>query len=153
MAAAQVEAWLEGHTTAAGSGGSCWRSQECSAPSMSRVLIPCCVVERRSGRTLTAFHRAGWPGGSGTGGVVGRSTYSWPPRLWPSSCDIRGPPSLLRPASSKAQPVPERPTWSTALSGHDGQSDTTTGLEPGLVCPASAVVTQAQTFTHSIFHS
>ena len=40
LAAAQVEACLEGHAGAAGSGWSCWRSQECSAVSLSRVL--CC---------------------------------------------------------------------------------------------------------------
>ena len=38
--AAQVVAWFEGHAAAAGSGGFCWRSQERSAPSLSRVL--CC---------------------------------------------------------------------------------------------------------------
>ena len=37
LAAAQVEAWLEGHA-AAGSDGPCRRFQECSAPSPSRVL-------------------------------------------------------------------------------------------------------------------
>ena len=38
LAAAQVEAWLEVHNAAAGSSGSCWLSQKCSAPSPSRVL-------------------------------------------------------------------------------------------------------------------
>ena len=38
LAAAEAEACLEGHSAAAGSGGSCWRSQECFAPSPSRAL-------------------------------------------------------------------------------------------------------------------
>ena len=40
LAAAQVEACLEGHAAAAGSRWRCWLSQECPAPSLSRVL--CC---------------------------------------------------------------------------------------------------------------
>ena len=46
----------------------------------------------------------------------------------------------------------EQTTWSTALSGLDGPSEFTT--RPGLFgCTVSVVVTQAHTFTHSIFHS
>ena len=41
--------------------------------------------------------------------------------------------------------------WSTALSRLDVLSDTTTRLSLSC-CTASAVVTQTQTFTHSIFH-
>ena len=160
MAAAQEEAGLRGHTAAAGSGGSRWQSQECSAPSMSRVLIPCCVAERRSGRTLTAFRRAGWPGGSGTGGEVGGSTYRVctsaraPRSSGPAGATLEDRLACFaRRARRPSRCHAERLTWSTALSGLDGQSDRTTNLEPGLICSASAVVTQAQTFNHSIFHS
>ena len=61
---------------AAGSCWTCWRSQECSALSPSRLL--CCRLclsqkkksgMERSGPTPSDFHRAGWPGGSCTGGV------------------------------------------------------------------------------------
>ena len=38
LAAAEVKAWLEGRVAAAGSRWICWRSQECSVPSLSRVL-------------------------------------------------------------------------------------------------------------------
>ena len=70
---------------AAGSGGSCWRSQECSAPSLSRAF--CCQLcltfedekkpgmERR-GPTTTAFRSAGWPGGSDTGGAPAAAGWS-----------------------------------------------------------------------------
>ena len=73
--------------------------------------------------------------------------------LWPSWCDTEWPPSLLRPASSRAQPVPRgQTTWSSALIGLDGPSDITTRLSL-FGGTAGAVVTQAHTFTHSIFHS
>ena len=79
LAAAQVEACLEEHAAAAGSDGSCRRSesQECSAPSLSRVV--CCRLcltfaeKTRHGKKWdlapTAFLLAGWPGGSGTEGA------------------------------------------------------------------------------------
>ena len=73
--------------------------------------------------------------------------------LWPSWCDTGGQPSLLRPASLRSQPVPRGQTISsTALIWLDGPSDVTTRLS--LVgCTAGAVVTQAHTFTQSIFRS
>ena len=66
---------LAGRTAAAaGSCWTCWRYQECSAPSPSRVL--CCrlcltLAEKktgmeRSGPKPSAFCWAGWPGGSST---------------------------------------------------------------------------------------
>ena len=73
--------------------------------------------------------------------------------LWPSWCDTGGPPSLLRPASSRAQPVPcGQTTLSTALSGLHGPSDTNTRLTLSC-CNASAVSSQIYTFIPSIFDS
>ena len=69
----QMEAWLKRHAAAADSRGFCWRSQECFAPSPSRVI--CCRLPdlrriksgmERSDPTPTAFR---WPCGSGTGGA------------------------------------------------------------------------------------
>ena len=69
LAAARVEAWLEGLLQCC----CCWllldllASQECSAPSPSRVL--CCLLCL----TYTGMHgkkcRASWPCGSGAGGA------------------------------------------------------------------------------------
>ena len=73
---AQVEAWLEEPAAAFGSGGSCWRSQECFDPSLSRMLCRrLCLTfaekktpgMERIGPTPTAFDRAGRPGGNDTG--------------------------------------------------------------------------------------
>ena len=87
----------------------------------------------RSGPALTAFRRAGWPGGSGAGGAPTAA-------LWPIWCYTGGPPSLLRPATSRAQPVPRgQTTLCTALSGLDGPSDTL----PGLVCSAAPSLAQS----------
>ena len=62
------------------------------------------------------------------------------PALWPSWCDTGGPPTFLRPASSKVQLVPRgQTTWSTALSELDGPSDITTRLSL-FGCAAGAVV-------------
>ena len=70
---------MAGRTAAAAcSCWTCWRSQECSAPSLSRVICcrPCLTFTgkkrigiERSGPTPSAFRRASWPGGSGTGGA------------------------------------------------------------------------------------
>ena len=77
--------------------------------------------------------------------------------LYISWSDTRGPPSLLRPASLRAQLVARRhTTWFTALrlSKFDGPSDTTTRLVWHLLCfTTSTVVIKTQTFTNSTFHS
>ena len=108
--AAQVEAWLQGHAAAAGSGGFCWRSQECSAPSPSRVL--CCQP------CLTFAEKQAWkevarrpPLSTGPGRLARRerhrsllvssgaagATLERHLALWPG--DTGGPPGLLRPAT------------------------------------------------------
>ena len=67
---AQVEAWLEEPAAAFGSGGSCWRSQECFDPSLSRMLCRrLCLTfaekktpgMERIGPTPTAFDRPAGP--------------------------------------------------------------------------------------------
>ena len=128
LATTQVEAWLEVLLlllALAGPAGyfknavlrrrlGCYVA-DCACPSQIKPDI------ERSGPAPTAFRRAGWPGESGTGAPSAA--------LWPSWCDTGGPPSLLRPASSRAQPVPRGQTiWSTDLSGLDRLSDTTTRL-------------------------
>ena len=101
---------LPGRTAAAaGSGGSCWRSQECCSLAVSGVMLPTVPDLRRkktgierSGPTLTAakFPPGHWQLGQRE--QHRRSTYCCPPaqlvRHWRTS--------LLRPASLKAQPVP-----------------------------------------------
>ena len=74
-----------------------------------RCRLGCCVADcltsqekektgmKRSGPTLSAFRWAGWPGGSGTGGLRVEAPTS---ALWPSWRGTGGrPPSLLRPAT------------------------------------------------------
>ena len=82
-----VESWLEGHAAAAGSRGSCWRSQECPAPSPSRVVRgkPCLTLARKH------RHRTKWP-----------DTHSFPPgrlarreRHGKSTYECSGTPLLL----------------------------------------------------------
>ena len=73
LAAAQVEAWVEGHLAAAGSCWTCWQSQERSVPSPSRVVRGrICLTLARKARhekkqpDTYRFQpgRAGWFGGA-----------------------------------------------------------------------------------------
>ena len=69
--------------------------------------------------------------------------------LWPSCGDTGGPRSLLRPASSRARPVPHaQSAWSTALSGLDGPSDSTARLSL-VVCPAAPLAQSSLKHIHS----
>ena len=105
----------------------------------------------RSGPALTAFRRAGWPGGSGPGGAPASA-------LGPAGATLEDHLAFFarrarRPGRCRADRLPGlRCLNGHRASGLDGPSDTTTRL--GLFCcTASAVVTQAHTLTHSIFHS
>ena len=123
LAAAQVEAWLEGRLLQLALAYSVAISTMlCSVP-VSGIMLPTVPSQ------LPYTHRFP-PARLARRERHRRSTYCCSvAQLVLEAAGSGGPPSLLRPASSKAQQVPRGQTiWSSALSGLDGPFDTTTRL-------------------------